>query len=246
MICMKKHLELLESRTPYPRPRVHGCGKLISTIHQFSESLGVAIDAKDAYTRSHSVEVAEVSYALAVWLGLGAREAILVHIGGHLHDIGKIGVPACVLNKRGKLTDGEWEIMRQHPRIGEAILMPVHEIVKTGLPKMVLHHHEAFNGKGYPFGLSGYSIPTGARIIAVADSMSAMLGHRSYRPAKPFAEVLEELKKYSGSQFDPRVVSAALEHSGQIRNIFQRLEEEEKAACRHKIGLLKDAGLGEC
>ncbi|WP_211239150.1 HD-GYP domain-containing protein [Desulfatibacillum aliphaticivorans] len=243
---MKKHLELFETGRPYPRPRINGCGKLISTIHQFSESLGVAIDAKDAYTRSHSVEVAEVSYALAVWLGLGAREAILVHIGGHLHDIGKIGVPACVLNKQGHLTPGEWEVMRRHPQIGEAILMPIHEIVKTGLPKMVLHHHEAFNGKGYPLGLSGYSIPMGARIIAVADSMSAMLGRRSYRPAKTFDEVLEELEKFSGSQFDPRVTAAALRHSSQIKEIFQRLAEEENAVHHNKISLIKRAGMGEC
>ncbi len=193
------------------------------TVHQFSESLGIAIDAKDSYTKRHSVEVAEIAYLLADALALPEARADQIHIGGHLHDIGKIGVPNSILHKKGPLTKAEWAIMRQHPRIGADILSPVEAIAATGIPEMVLHHHEAFDGSGYPAGLKGEAIPLGARIIAVADSLSAMLSHRPYKLSKRFNGAMAEIAKCAGRQFDPRVVNALLANQAPVRATLDRL-----------------------
>ncbi|MEE4357874.1 MAG: HD-GYP domain-containing protein [Desulfococcaceae bacterium] len=191
--------------------------KSFTAIHQFSESLGNAIDAKDAYTERHSLEVAEISRILALSLGLETKTADIIHIAGHLHDIGKIGIPDSILHKNGKLTHTEWQAVRRHPQIGAAILRPVSEIADAGICGMVLHHHERYDGQGYPYGLKGEAIPPGARIIAVADSLSAMTGLRPYRPAKTFDEAVREIIRCSGTQFDPEIVRVLSEHRDRIR-----------------------------
>ncbi|HKK32986.1 MAG TPA: HD-GYP domain-containing protein [Desulfomicrobiaceae bacterium] len=196
------------------------CSKLIETVHEFSESLGVAIDAKDPYTRTHSTEVAEAAQVLAGSVGLAPDQVKLVHIGGHLHDIGKIGVPDSILNKVGPLDAGEWAMLKQHPDIGARILEPVRTMTRTGIPAMVRHHHEAFDGTGYPHGLAGQEIPLGARIIAVADSLSAMLSDRPYRPRMSYSDALAEVIRCRGTQFDPVVVRALLCRAGEIGKIF--------------------------
>lgn len=190
---------------------------LILLLHQFAESLGNAIDAKDTHTRSHSDEVALVSLLLARTLGLSEDEAERVHVAGHLHDIGKIGVPDAVLLKAGALTAEEWRHMRAHPVIGARIVSPVAELAQQGVADMILHHHERWDGTGYPHGLSGRGIPLGARIIALADSLSAMLQQRPYRPAMRFEDAEAELLRCSGSQFDPDVVQAFAAARGTIR-----------------------------
>ena len=225
---MKNNEVLLASNSLFTPSPEEGRDILITTIHQFSESLGVAIDAKDPYTKCHSVEVAEVAHAMAGWLGLAPQEAELIHIGGHLHDIGKIGVSDSVLNKPGRLTAGEWIQMKKHPQVGAEILAPIKGIAKTGLPEMVLHHHEWFDGTGYPMGLSGPQIPMGARIIAVADTFSAMLSHRSYRPAKEPCTAMRELARCSGTQFDPVVVESLLDHWQTAWRIFEELKQQAK------------------
>ncbi|HCG04736.1 MAG TPA: HD-GYP domain-containing protein [Desulfovibrio sp.] len=181
---------------------------LSTLLHQFAESLGNAIDAKDAHTRSHSEEVALAAFLLARAMGLSPADADRVHVAGHLHDIGKIGVPDAVLLKAGTLTPQEWEHMRAHPVIGARIVSPVADLADEGVAAMILHHHERWDGRGYPNGLRGEAIPLGARIIALADSLSAMLQHRPYRPAMRFDEAEAELLRCSGSQFDPAVVRA--------------------------------------
>ncbi len=196
------------------------CSKLIETVHEFSESLGVAIDAKDPYTRTHSTEVAEVVQVLARSVGLAPDQVELVHIGGHLHDIGKIGVPDSILNKVGPLEAEEWTMLKQHPEIGARILEPVRTMAGTGIPGMVRHHHEAFDGTGYPHGLAGEDIPLGARIIAVADSLSAMLSDRPYRPRMCYSDALAEVIRCRDTQFDPVVVRALLCRAGEIGKIF--------------------------
>jgi hypothetical protein len=192
----------------------------MTAIHQFAESLGNAIDAKDAYTEKHSLEVAEISRILALSLGLGTELSDMIHIAGHLHDIGKIGVPDCILNKQGALDDTEWLAIRRHPQIGAAILRPVREIAASGICEMVLYHHERYDGQGYPHGLKGDNIPLGARIIAVADSLSAMTGCRSYRLPKTFDAAVDEIIRNSGSQFDPEIVHALSDNKDKIQTVF--------------------------
>ncbi|WFS64319.1 HD-GYP domain-containing protein [Pseudodesulfovibrio thermohalotolerans] len=189
---------------------------LPTTLHQFALSLGNAIDAKDPHTSMHSDEVAEVSWALALAMGIPPGRAAAIHVAGHLHDIGKIGVPDSVLGKRCPLTTAEWQAVRHHPEAGAAILEPVAALNRLGVVDMVLHHHERWDGTGYPHGLKGTAIPLGARIISVADSLSAMLQDRPYRPALTIDRACREIDRCAGSQFDPRVVDAFRLASGNI------------------------------
>ncbi|MUM76636.1 HD domain-containing protein [Pseudodesulfovibrio sp. F-1] len=195
-----------------PKALDAGCGcsaHFVTTVlHQFAESLGFAIDAKDQTTRRHSDEVARVSQELALELGLSVSQAGIIHVAGHLHDIGKIGVPDAVLGKRGVLTPCEWQAIRRHPQAGADILRPVLSLNNLGVVDMVLHHHERYDGAGYPYGLKGVAIPLGARIIALADSLSAMLQDRPYRKSRSFDRAHDEIIRCSGAQFDPRVVEA--------------------------------------
>lgn len=196
------------------------------TVHQFAESLSNVIDAKDHCTRSHSEEVAVVSQCLGIKLGLSSRQADILHVAGHLHDIGKIGVPDAILKKRGPLTRSEFKIIQRHPVIGAEIITPVTSFAgNNGIVKMILHHHERFDGGGYPHGLSGHDIPLGARIICVADSLSAMLQNRPYRKAMTFDEAARELERNAGTQFDPLVVAAFLEARDSIKGYLQSMRE---------------------
>lgn len=178
--------------------------------HDLSESIVSALDARDTYTASHSNRVAEMVLVLAAALGLGPDETTLIHIAAHLHDIGKIAVPDAVLRKNGPLTADEWQEMRRHPVTGYNILRRVADFQDIAV--LVLHHHERWDGRGYPDGLSGTDIPFGSRIIAVADSIDAMMSSRSYRAAMTGAACRCEIEKNSGIMYDPRVASAALAH----------------------------------
>ncbi|MFW5489124.1 MAG: HD-GYP domain-containing protein [Desulfovibrio sp.] len=192
-----------------PEVPAHTCTQLGVTIHQFAESLGAAIDAKDTFTACHSGQVAEISQFIARAMGMLPAMVDDIHIAGHLHDIGKIGIPDAVLGKNSALTREEWECIKAHPVIGANILRPIKLLGgKGGIADMVLHHHERFDGKGYPDGLKEYDIPLGARVIAVADSLSAMVEDRVYRPAMSFEEAMKELRVNRGIQFDPNVVDA--------------------------------------
>lgn len=184
--------------------------QLTSIVHEMSESFGQAIDAKDTCTKNHSDEVAIIGHTLAMEMGLPPYQADIIHIAGHLHDIGKIGVPDYVLTKPGPLSAEEWRLIKKHPAMGAAILSPVKAMALMGVPELVLCHHERYDGGGYPRGLRGAGIPLGARILCVADSVSAMLQRRPYRAAKPFDEVCREVLSGSGTMFDPWVVEAFL------------------------------------
>ncbi len=196
------------------------CGANV-TLHQFAESLGAAIDAKDDLTRTHSQEVAIMSQHLAEGLGLGGERCEAFHIAGHLHDIGKIGIPDHILKKEGALTQAEWEQMRQHPSIGYAILKPVQAMIeRERIADMILAHHERFDGSGYPRGLAGEDIPLGARVIAVADATSAMIGHRRYRREDPWEEAVAEILRCSGSHFDPQIVRVFLSMEDKLHSLL--------------------------
>lgn len=170
------------------------------------KALTAAIDAKDPYTRGHSDRVALLAATMARALGMPDAEVERYRLAGQVHDVGKIGVPEAVLCKPGRLTDEEFAQIKKHPDIGHAILRDIPQMHSV-LPG-VLHHHERFDGKGYPHGLAGRDIPHIARVLALADTFDAMSSHRAYRTARPRKTVLEEIVRCAGQQFDPDLVPA--------------------------------------
>jgi len=133
-----------------------------------------------------------------------------------LHDVGKIGVPGYLLRKEGPLSDDEWQLMRRHPEIGERICRPLS--ASRGLVPVIRHHHERYDGRGYPDGLRGEAIPLGARIVAIADAYEAMFHGRPYQPARTHVETVEELQRLGGRQFDPGLVPVFIDELEQDTN----------------------------
>ena len=172
-------------------------------------ALANAVDAKDKYTSGHSVRVAEYSCKLARKMGKSKAEQKKIFYLALLHDIGKIGIPSSVLNKPGRLTDEEYEIIKSHPVIGEEILGTITEI--PDITMGARWHHERYDGKGYPDGKKGEEIPEVDRIIAVADAYDAMSSARSYRGVLPQEVIREQLEKGRGTQFDPLIADKMLE-----------------------------------
>jgi putative nucleotidyltransferase with HDIG domain len=185
---------------------------------QTIRALAEAVDAKDAYTRGHSERVGVYASKMAREIGLPREIIERVYISGLLHDVGKIGVPDAVITKPDRLTDEEYELIKQHPEIGARILQPVEFL--SDVVTCVRHHHEWYDGSGsgYRDGLRGDQIPLPSRIILVADTVEAMTSDRPYRKGLPLEVVVRELHKFSGSQFDPRcseVMLRLLEHEGE-------------------------------
>lgn len=189
------------------------------------EALTASIDAKDRYTCGHSQRVAQLSAQLASACGIDDATVRRIHIAGLVHDVGKIGVPERVLCKPGRLNDEEFAWIRKHPEIGYRILKDIPQLSDV-LPG-VLHHHERWDGRGYPHGLEAERIPMFARIIALADSFDAMSSNRTYRAAMSRQDVLDEIKRCAGAQFDPELAAtfAQLDFSE-----FDRLVREHRAA----------------
>jgi response regulator RpfG family c-di-GMP phosphodiesterase len=182
------------------------------------QSLAEALEVKDPYTRGHSVRVSHYSVMIARELGLEGELLRQIELGGHVHDIGKIGVREEVLNKPGKLTDAEYEHIMTHPVVGWRILAPLLAETPVSL-NIVRSHHERFDGRGVPDRLAGEHIPFEARIAAVADSFDAMTSDRPYRPDGMSIEAsIAELLRCSGTQFDPKIVTAMVGavHGGRI------------------------------
>lgn len=173
------------------------------------QALTAVVNAHDGDTSAHSMRMVTMAKETARMLGCSEEEVHLVRLAALLHDIGKVGVPHEILHKPGPLTDDEWSVMRRHPKIGRQILTQAGGKFEL-LSHIVVAHHERWDGKGYPYGLSGESIPLGARILSVADSFDAMTSDRPYRKALTIAHAREELQRCSGSQYDPRVVAAFL------------------------------------
>lgn len=175
---------------------------LIGTIN----ALVRAIEARDEYTSGHSERVKVYASATAKEMGLPPETVRMIEYLASLHDIGKIGIRDQILGKDGPLTAEEYAEIKQHPTMGATILSQIEAFGNN--VDMIKHHHEHYDGTGYPTGLSGDAIPLGARIIAVCDAYDAMTSHRPYRRAKTPAEALLELQRCAGSQFDPQVVKA--------------------------------------
>lgn len=189
------------------------------------QTLAGTIDAKDTYTNGHSSRVADYSKEIAKRSGYGESELNDIYMMGLLHDIGKIGVPDAVINKPGKLTDEEFEVIKMHPVMGAKILENIKE--KNELAMGARWHHEKYGGGGYPDGIKGDEIPEPARIIAVADAYDAMTSYRSYRDPMPQEKVREEIEKGSGTQFDPRFAKIMLEMISEDKNYNLREKKEE-------------------
>jgi HD-GYP domain-containing protein (c-di-GMP phosphodiesterase class II) len=173
-----------------------------TTIYTLAET----IEKRDPYTGNHTKRVMEYSLAIGRTLGLAEEEMTRLQLGAVLHDVGKIGVRDSVLLKESSLTDEEFEQIKRHPVYGEEMIGRIHRL-RTAIPG-VRQHHEKFNGQGYPDRLKGEEIDITARIIAVADAYDAMTTDRPYRRGLTIDEAFSELKKFSGSQFDPEVVDA--------------------------------------
>lgn len=186
----------------------------------FVRSLVSSLDAKDTYTRGHSERVALIARRLGADLQLPEQDLQDIHLSGLLHDIGKIGIDDNILRKPDDLTSEEYEEIKKHPVIGYNILCGLKNLQPI-LPG-VRHHHENYNGRGYPDGLSGEQIPLMARILAVADSYDAMGSDRPYRAGRPLSEIEEIFRKGSGQQWDPRVIEAYFRVRGDIQRICRQ------------------------
>lgn len=183
--------------------------KIKDSYFEITKALAQAIEAKDPYTHGHSARVVEYTVLIAQKLDLPEEEKELLKYAAMLHDIGKIGVKGIVLNNPNSLTGEEYDEIKKHPLVGEGIIEPI-ELLQPIRP-LIRHHHEWYNGKGYPDGLSGENIPLGARILAVADTYDAMKSDRPYRKALTEETAILELKGGSGTQFEPKLVEVFLE-----------------------------------
>lgn len=173
------------------------------SIHDLIDVITTTLDARDHGTMEHSFRVAAYAEVIAADMALGADAQWRVHVAAHLHDIGKIGVPDHVLRKTGPLTDEEMAAMREHAVFGYRILKRLAALER--ISRIVRHHHERYDGQGYPDGLKGEAIPLESRIIAVADAFDAMTAGRPYRPALAWSEAVEEVARNAGTQFCPMV-----------------------------------------
>jgi response regulator RpfG family c-di-GMP phosphodiesterase len=182
--------------------------ELQETQAQILQTLGEAVAARHTETHTHTQRVTQLSLKLARALGLSGRALTGIEWGAALHDVGKIGIPDAILLKPSSLTDEEWETMKRHCEIGHRMLRGF-SFLGNALD-VVLHHHERFDGRGYPFGLSGETIPFSARIFAVVDAYDAMTSDRPYRPPVDPEDARQELARCSAAQFDPLVVDAFL------------------------------------
>jgi len=182
--------------------------KLEKAYLETVETLRYTVEAKDPYTRGHSDRVSEYSVLIGKYLDLSEDELKTLKIGGLFHDIGKIGVPDSILLKPGKLTDDEYSEIKNHPSIGAHILS--NASIFANMVPIVKHHHERFDGRGYPNQLAGEQIPYLARIAAVADTFDAMTSRRTYRDSLDLKIVIDEIRNCKGSQFDPTIADVFL------------------------------------
>lgn len=173
-------------------------------------ALATAVEAKDAYTERHTERVAASARRIGELLGLPEPDLDGLYRGGMVHDIGKIGISDSILLKPGPLNPQERQLMREHPLIGERIILPLRS--GASLVPIIRHHHERFDGRGYPDRLAGEEIPLGARVVAVCDSFDALTSDRPYRPGRSLNDALSILRNGAGTQWDPQIVSLLVQN----------------------------------
>jgi diguanylate cyclase (GGDEF)-like protein/putative nucleotidyltransferase with HDIG domain len=176
------------------------------TVVETVTSLALAVDAKDQYTHGHSQKVSEYAALLAASLQIDPSDVEEIRLAALLHDVGKVGIPEAILNKSGPLDASEWEVMKSHTELGARLLEPLRAMARIQL--MVKHHHEYFDGSGYPNRLTGEQIPLGARVIAIADAFDTITSERAYKKPRPIEDALAEIERCAASQFDPKFVQA--------------------------------------
>jgi diguanylate cyclase (GGDEF)-like protein/putative nucleotidyltransferase with HDIG domain len=179
-------------------------------------SLALAVDAKDQFTQGHSHKVSSYAVLIAEAMGLEGHEIEAVRLGGMLHDVGKVGIVESILNKNGPLNPEEWEAMKRHVEYGAKLLEPLRGT--ESIREMVAHHHEFFDGSGYPEGLAGGQIPRGARIIAIADAYDTITSERTYKKARTPEEAFQELDRCGNAQFDPELVQLFISRLREMPN----------------------------
>jgi putative nucleotidyltransferase with HDIG domain len=232
---LSKHDLISQAAAALEEARASGGGTARCSGLIEAESLGIggetftvlqglvrAIDAKDHYTQEHSNVVTDAAVMLAQRLNLPETALQALRIAGLLHDVGKIGIPDGVLKKPGKLTRDEYEIMKQHVVLSETIIRGVPQ--PEGVLDAVSHHHERYDGQGYPYGKAHDEIPLLGRIMGIADAYSAMCMNRPYRKGMSWSEVRAELEKGAGTQFDPFLVQMFIEAMEELRGIDARPE----------------------
>jgi len=197
----ESHLQELGQSLEWTLERLlqHERNTIISTI----SSLISALEARDPSTRNHSARVAKLAVRIGMEMGLSRAELYEIHLGGLLHDVGKIGIPDAILLKPEGLTRQEYETMKSHSALGSRILAGVQGLERVA--DIVLHHHEMYDGRGYPEGLAGKEIPLGARLIAVSDTYLSMTENRPYREGQTLEKVMREIHRVSGTQLDPDI-----------------------------------------
>jgi putative nucleotidyltransferase with HDIG domain len=178
--------------------------KLHDYFYRMVQAMVRSLEAKDSYTRGHSDRVSELAYAIAVNMGIELKEAEMLKKAAQMHDIGKLGIHDDILNKKSGLSQGEWDIVRKHPEVGEEILKPV--FLDAQMLSVIRSHHERYDGTGYPDGLKADETSIFAQIVSVADAYDAMTSSRSYHSAMVKEEALAKIQAGSGTQFNPAVV----------------------------------------
>jgi putative nucleotidyltransferase with HDIG domain len=190
------------------------------------QSLVSAIEAKDMYTESHSLRVAKYATFIAKELNMDKNDVEDIWVAGVLHDIGKIGISDSILNKKERLTNEEYQLVKQHPTIAHKIISNIG--LDEGIMKAVKHHHERYDGKGYPDGLQGENIDIRAAIISVADAFDAIISERPYKKSKSMQEGIEELNSCKGTQFNPRVVEIFSKAYYKNKEVIMRIYNDEE------------------
>jgi len=200
-----------------------------ANLHSLAFGFGSAVDSREYHTRFHSYRVSEIATAMTRVLGVEKEERDEIHLGAHLHDIGKVHIADEVLQKKGPFTENDcWE-MQQHPEAGYRI------VKRSGMPRVVLnivrHHHERYDGMGYPDGLEGKSIPREARILAIADTLDAMASGRAHCDAVPLDLAFTEIEMCSGTQLDPHMIEVILAvNRGFLERLFKRGQDSHVLA----------------
>ena len=186
--------------------------------HDLIEGIVTAMDARDPYTASHSERVSDIALWICQIMNLSEDITEAVHIAAHVHDIGKIGVPDSVLLKSSALCEEEWNVMKSHSEIGSHILERVAGFSEVSI--IVRHHHERWDGKGYPIGLSAQRIPLGSRVIALADSIDAMLSNRKYRAAMSLGRCKMEIERNAGIMYDPSIAEKVIQNWADLERVY--------------------------